>query len=243
MNIISRLKRRYSPDSINYRKLKYYKNIHQGKRAIVIGNGPSLLIDDLDKLHNEITFASNKIFLAFDQTSWRPTYLSCSDILVAKNNKDILNKLKLTKIFGDSVKSEFNNNKIIWLAESSKLGFSKDCLSVVYGGYSVIYHQLQLAAYMGIKEIFLIGVDYSFNIPIPSNEICMHGEIIVSNGEINHFHKNYRQPGETWTMPRLDKQLEAFKCAEENFEGKIYNASRITKLDVFEKINFDNLFR
>jgi hypothetical protein len=214
----------------------------------VIGNGPSLKIGDLDRLQNEITFASNKIFLAFDQTSWRPTFYSCSDILVAKNNREEINRLDLVKVFGDSVKVEFGDqDRILWLCEdgSPPQRFSEDCSRGVFGGFSVIYYQLQLAFYTGIRDVYLIGVDFSFDVPKPSGEKSIHGEVIVSHGEQNHFHKDYRKPGETWTMPRLDKQLQAFICAKDAFAragGRIFNASRVTKLDVFERVNFDDVF-
>jgi hypothetical protein len=234
--------------ALHARKLRALHNIHRGRRAVIIGNGPSLKISDLDKLRDEITFASNKIYLAFDHTAWRPTYLSCSDILVAKNNRESLNNLGMTKIFGDSVKAEFaDRDDIMWLHEDGwpPQRFSKDCSKVVYGGYSVVYYQLQLAFYMGVREVCLIGMDFSFNMPRPSGETCDHGEIIVSEGEVNHFHKDYRKPGETWTMPRLDKQLEAFICAKKTFESagrRVYNASRATKLDVFDRVDFDAVF-
>src|SRR5262245_12870616 len=53
-----------------------------GRRGFVIGNGPSLKTTDLDRLRNEITIASNRIYLAYSETNWRPTLLTCGDRLV-----------------------------------------------------------------------------------------------------------------------------------------------------------------
>jgi hypothetical protein len=64
-------------------------------------------------------------------------------------------------------------------------------------------------------------------------------------GEVNHFHADYRKPGETWIMPRLDRQRAEFVIAREFLEArgvKILNASRFTKLDVWERVDFDSLF-
>ena len=55
----------------NDQRLTNLQNIHKGKRAFILGNGPSLSIADLNKLKNEITFASNKIYLAFEKTDIR----------------------------------------------------------------------------------------------------------------------------------------------------------------------------
>lgn len=43
-------------------------------RAWIIGNGPSLVPDDLSKIVGEISFASNYINLLYDRTVWRPTF-------------------------------------------------------------------------------------------------------------------------------------------------------------------------
>ena len=92
-------------------KTKALKNIHKGKRAFILGNGPSLEIEDLDKLKNEITFASNKIYLAFDQTDWRPTYYCVEDLIVAQNNSDIISKLELPcKILRYELSKYFKND-------------------------------------------------------------------------------------------------------------------------------------
>ena len=65
------------------------KNLYAGKRGFVICNGPSLKIADLDKLENEICIASNKIYLAFDQTKWRPNFLTIADKILWKKKRSI----------------------------------------------------------------------------------------------------------------------------------------------------------
>ena len=81
------------PFGANDSRIKALRNCHAGRRAFVIANGPSLRVEDLDLLRNEITFASNKIFLAFDSTPWRPTYYFASDNLVGRNNAEIIRNL------------------------------------------------------------------------------------------------------------------------------------------------------
>ena len=62
-------------------KIKNSKNSHLNRRCFIIGNGPSLTANDLDKLseNSEITFAFNRIYHIFEQTSWRPTYYMSQD--------------------------------------------------------------------------------------------------------------------------------------------------------------------
>jgi len=239
----------------NDRRVAALKGIHGGQRCFIIGNGPSLKIGDLDKLKNEITFACNKIYLAFDQTTWRPTYYSILDVLVAENNQSAVNELKLCKIFHEDVRSYFNDaDGIIWLkalktpvSNGEYEGkFSTSALEGVYGGWTVIYPQIQLALYMGIREIYLIGVDFSFEVPKSTGRKCRSGEILEHQGESNHFHPEYRKPGETWTTPLLDLQYKAFLAANRTFAeygGSIFNASRKTALDVFPHVDFDDIIK
>ena len=43
-------------------------------RAFVVGNGPSLTPEQLDKLIPEVSFAVNRIHLIYDKTKWRPDH-------------------------------------------------------------------------------------------------------------------------------------------------------------------------
>jgi len=237
------------------RKVASLKDIHKGRRCFIVGNGPSLKIEDLDLLKNEITFACNKIYLAFNKTGWRPTYYSVLDILVAENNADIIDELPVCKIYREDVKPFFPAaDDIIWLkalAEPKVKGeyvgmFSDNALRGVYGGWTVIYPQIQLAFFMGIREIYLIGVDFTFIVPKSTGKKSRQGEILDYQGEINHFHPEYRKPGETWTMPFLDLQRKAFSAAKIAIEaqgGCIYNASRKTALEVFPTADFDSIVK
>lgn len=235
------------PNEKNNNRLYALKDIHKGKRAFLIGNGPSLRIEDLEKLENEITFASNKIFLAFDQTVWRPTYYTAADHIVAQNNRKIINSLKLKKIFASSVWNYFKQQKdVIFVNPPTREGEeSWDLVKGVRAGYSVINFDLKLAFWMGIREVYVIGVDFHFeDKSIRTGKFEQGNQVIISVGEQNHFHPDYRKAGETWTIPRLDKQRGEFLKARQMYEaagGKIYNASRRTRLDAWEKVDFDQV--
>ena len=99
---------------------------------------------------------------------------------------------------------------------------------------------------MGFKEVYLIGIDFNFTLGKVTNINSVSGQIIESEGESNHFHKDYRKPGETWTMPMLEEQTIAFYFAEYQYSNngrKLLNASRITKLTSIPLVNFDDVFR
>lgn len=235
--------------------LKEMKNKHLNKRIFLIGNGPSLKIDDLDKLKNEITFAANKIYLSFSETKWRPSYYIVEDDLVFKQNYKKINKLNLIKLFPNYARTwglrvdngiYFKMNLLGPTTENFPNFNPEPVEEGLYWGSTVVYSMIQFAVYFGCKEIYLMGVDFSFDVPSKSvfNEKENRVDLICE-GEVNHFHKDYRRPGEKWNLPNLDIQLKTFSKAKEycDIHGiKIYNASRQTKLDVFEKIDFDQIF-
>ena len=49
------------------KRIKEYAQKHAGKRCFIIGNGPSLVPEDLDKFKGEYTFAANCSYRIFDK--------------------------------------------------------------------------------------------------------------------------------------------------------------------------------
>lgn len=235
------------PIHSNEKKILQLKKKHLDGRAFIIGNGPSLKIEDLDKLKNEVTFAANKIYLAYEQTSWRPTYYSVEDNLVMQEIHEkivTLNDSTVILPMKDIWEHEMIDNALYYplIPNTTSIPkFSKNILSGIYPGHTVTYSMMQMAAYMGVKEIYFIGVDFSYSVSNNADK----GSTIYHNNEKNHFHKDYRNTGDKWVMPNYEAQIRAYESAARFCESKgikIFNASRKTALDVFERVNFDDLF-
>src|SRR5699024_2729264 len=82
----------------NYgKKLKKLRGKYLNKRCFLIGNGPSLRVDDLNILEKEqeITFGFNRIYNIFDQTKWRPTFYISQDDKMRAGCIDAVNELDL----------------------------------------------------------------------------------------------------------------------------------------------------
>tara|TARA_B100000212_G_C27113876_1_gene421875 strand:+ start:15 stop:431 length:417 start_codon:yes stop_codon:yes gene_type:complete len=121
--------------------------------------------------------------------------------------------------------------------------FSADISKRLYCGQSVTMLNLQIAYYLGFKEIYLIGMDFSYKIP---ESASINGNDIVSNeDDINHFHPDYFGKGKTWHDPHLDRVLNSYKMMKVIFEAdgrKIINASVEGNLEVFNRIEYESLF-
>ncbi len=77
------------------RYLSSLKDRHKGEKCFIIGNGPSLRAEDLQKLYEKeiISFATNRIFHIFDQTEWRPDYYVSEDVDVLRSVTEEVKKI------------------------------------------------------------------------------------------------------------------------------------------------------
>ncbi|MTJ16847.1 MULTISPECIES: 6-hydroxymethylpterin diphosphokinase MptE-like protein [unclassified Dolichospermum] len=241
----------------NSSEIKRLRNIHKGERCVIVGMGPSLKIEDLEKLKGTITFACNKVFLAYEKTNWRPNYYTVSDVLIAKNSsEEIALTLQQSKgIFPEWVRHCLpENNDILWIPVAEKkeyfpgsgVGFSINLENGIQpGGCTVLYDQIQIAFHMGFSEVILIGVDFYYSGLKKTGEFSEQGEIVTSTGDVNHFHKDYLRPGESSTVPKIEEQKIAYRVAKKVFEDsgrKLINGSRKTFLEELERGDFDELF-
>ncbi len=229
-------------ESIDY--IRSLRAVHKGGRCFIVGNGPSLRADDLDKIKNEICFASNRIYNVFDKTAWRPTYYCLSDQGVIKqSHKEIEEKVAGNKFVCineaeayPEIKGAQYLNQIWEDYYPNEPKFSEDIAKCVYSGETVTYICIQIAAYMGLKEIYLIGIDHSYSVNRNPD-----GTITRSDNIKDHFSENDKVA----SMPQTQKMDLAYEAAKQYADAngiKIYNATRGGKLEVFERVDFDSLF-
>lgn len=254
-------------DYINYeeytKRIKIFENKYYGKRCFIVGNGPSLQISDLEMLKNEITFAANGIYLLYPHTTWRPTFYCTHD--TAFGNREMATREKISQKISEceagftsmvlkafQYRDDFSNLFFLKLLaeyeeENSIPLFSTDCSEIVYTSTTVTYTMLQLAVYMGFKEIYLLGVDCVYSSEkkkdgtIIKNDVKNHQKIIASEDE--QYEQKVLETAGAWAQ--IDLMLDGYKAAQKYAEGhsiKIYNATRGGKLEVFKRIDFDGLF-
>ena len=156
------------------------KDRHKNERCFIIATGPSLKIEDIELLSEEVTFGVNSIYKVFSKTDWRPTYFCMTDYSVYTSLQEELSKIHFQsvisrynmnfnteehyKVLINSITRVFRENR--FLSKFKRLfpwtRFSTDITKYVYSGDTVVYNMIQVAAYMGFKEIYLLGADTSF---------------------------------------------------------------------------------
>lgn len=229
-----------------YELLNQFKNIYEGKRCFIVATGPSLRVEDLDKLKNEITFSMNSIYLSYSKTSWRPTYYGIQDPLVYEKiyheiKDDDFNNAFIGSNIARIFKIKENNKRLVFPLDmlnhqlpNSKINtkFSDDICERVYSGYNIAYSMIQIAVYMGFKEIYLIGADCDYQ------QNKKYFEEDKNRGEEKYFTKKF-------LCENTQKFITAYEVAKDYAKEndiKIYNATRGGKLEVFERVDFDLLF-
>ena len=240
------------------KEIEDLRNRFLGTRCFVIGNGPSLNKIDLQKLENEYSFGVNSIFYKTRECGFKPTFYVVEDRHVMADNLNEIKKYDCQfKFFPVTYKKHFSKenrintiffymNEGFYITSSKNYQeprFSFDATERLYCGQSVTMINLQLAYYLGFEEIYLIGMDFSYLVP---SSAIVTGDVIEStDDDPNHFHPEYFGKGKKWHDPKLDNVLKSYKLCKAVYElsnRKIYNATVGGNLELFDRVNFEELF-
>jgi hypothetical protein len=235
---------RFHPDAVvSRRRIRSLKNIHQGERCFIIGNGPSLKHHDLSLLKNEKTFGLNRIYLLFDEIGYETTYHVVVNRLLLEQSVDEIAKLSVPEFVSwhsrDTI--DFRSN-IRYLRSIDQSGprFFTNIENGIWEGATVTYVAMQLAFYMGFSKVILLGVDHSFQ-----TKGKPHTAFVTSGDDPNHFSPNYSGEGFRWNLPDLECSELAYRIADHVFRTsgrEIVDATIGGKLDVFSKVDYVSLF-
>ncbi len=231
-------------------RLSQFHNIHKGERCFIVGTGPSLLLSDVEKLKGEYTFGVNSCLTMYDKTEWRATYYGIVDSHAVEIMGDRLKSEEIPIFFYTDIDAVYDGkNGIPFPKDDSanmmtdtflrklfpkkypETDFSPDITKVVYTGKSVVYAMLQIAAYMGFSEIYLLGVD------------CNYAQPKMYSDNVTYLdHKT------KWTKEKLQKngnqmlpQFEIAKSFADRNGFTIYNATRGGALESFPRVNLDDI--
>lgn len=223
-----------------YKRLLDFKDRHNGERCFIIATGPSLTIEDIESLKGEKTISMNSICRLYDKTDWRPTYFAVQDNYVFKNIQSTLRAHKEVPVFiSDNIWKRFKREKewvefptdTMYHAYDMKIGkyyaeFSDDAYDIVYDGYSIAYSCIELAVYMGFKQIYLLGADCTY---------MGEKEHIVDCG--------VEDRSRIYATPKLIAGYEKVKEYADSHGIKVYNATRGGVLEVFPRVELEDVLK
>ncbi len=158
---------------------KKYKDMLKNDRCFILGNGPSLNLYDLSVLKNEFVICVNEFYMYDKFYDVMPNAYILADpayFTLNKNNKEdrifidniknIIDKKidlwipllfrKKVNEYGWRGRIKYYNNCLIWEEErNNKIVFDKRVPQM----QAVIHYAILLANYMGVSEIYMLGVE------------------------------------------------------------------------------------
>ena len=243
----------------DFTMLEEFVDRHRGERAFVIGNGPSLNNIDMRLLKDEITFGSNRCFLGFDEWGHDFTYWGIEDRLqIERYYEEYESGLspEITKFVPfDYVCYAHMPNTCFFPLQYGNGQVYPDKLNFpifsshprqLYHGFTITYSLIQLAALMGIKEIYLIGIDHSYGLGarvVKSKRDATWNA--ADAGIATHFNSSYTSGKKEFVKPRPVNAETSYACARQwcaYNDVTIKNATPGTHLDVFDQIAYSDLF-
>ena len=223
----------------NYRQyvplIKKFKNIHKGERCFIVATGPSINKTNLKLIKNEVTFGVNSLYSILDKFDLKTNYYAVSDGKVWERYSKPVSKLDTTLFISSDtgrmyLRQNTSGNAIILQTKGymSVTGdFSTDISKYVVGGHTVVIDIcLQVAYYMGFKEVYLLGCDCDYS------------------GTKTHFDGSTPSNLTGMAIGEYDKVFKAYEVCKKVFENdgrKIYNATVGGKLEVFERKKLEDV--
>lgn len=188
-----------------------YKNLHFGKNLFILASGPSLNDLDLSLLKNKIVMGLNRSVLVYPA----PYYQCVFDYRLFDQYFDTLQSVR--QLFTLEGRPLGLTLKLL-----GGEGFSTNLEEGIYSGYTISYFALQIAAYMGFKKIFFLGLDLKHLGP----KTHFFGQ---DEQTVNH---------EQTEFPRMLKTLNFGAQTLADTDIEVFNCSPNSILESFKKISY-----
>ncbi len=257
-NVYIQTKRQLTVNKRSLEVWKILKGKYEGKRAFLIGNGPSLNKTPIYFLANEYTMCFNRFNVMFERLSWKPTFYMNVDPLVAEDMAQEINEIIPNVDFaffpdihthGLDYRTFIKDaDNVQWMFPQLK-GFYFDLPNVGLGG-TVAYPALQVLTYLGFSEIYLIGVDMNYQVHTTVKEIKETNVTSTMDDDPNHFDPRYFGTNRKYHQPVkkiVDNMMNAFEFAankiKNNTNTKVFNAGIGSMVKCFEMVEFNTLFK
>lgn len=234
---------RYGVDALLYdneahrASIEALRGVARGKPVLVVGNGPSLNHTPLNDFAGVRSIGMNKIDLLYDRVAWRPDFVCCINIPVARQHARQIVDANQHAFFSWKTRLVMDRStraRAHFFVERPYRPFSTDVSQYVAAAPTVTYTALQFAYWMGADPVVIFGCDHSFKYEGgPSTYEKMSGD------DPNHFDPNYFK-GRYWGTPDYVAMEACYAEARQAFEAdgrKVYDATIGGKLQIFEKIS------
>lgn len=234
-----------------------FKDVNNGKRCFILGNGPSVNTIDLEILKNEDVIVMSNFYLHKDYNKINPKYhviVKVYDNLIPLEDqikwyKDMEVNVKCEAIFFNTdqydilkKKNLFNKFNLNFISTANRINRKFDISKITKHHRTGPLSCLEIAIYMGYTEIYLLGIEldtfcskeykYFFNRDLMKTK----DENIKDNDNVKSSMTELLY--NNWLTYKDFSEVAEY--AEHN-SIKIFNLSEISKLDMFEKKRIESI--
>lgn len=223
-------------------RLSILRDRHRGERCVLMANGPSLNRMDLSFLRGETVIGMNKIFLGFRKFGFYPKYYVAVNRKVLEQSAGRIKALNCVKFISDRADGLIREDGLTYRINTTRAPsrFCHDIHRGVHEGWTVTYAALQVAYYLGFREVFVIGMDHRFEYTGGANQSQR-----LDGPDPNHFSSEYFGHGQHWDNPDLPHSEESYRIARAEFEKdgrRILDATVDGACNIFEKVDYREVF-
>ena len=224
-------------------RLSHLHNRHKGERCVLVGNGPSLNGMKLDFLRQEYVIGLNKIFLGFSKFHFYPRYYVAVNAKVISQSADEIKKINCVKFLSDHGSKGIVPEDALTYHINTSRPPDRFCTNIAQGvceGWTVTFAAMQIAYFLGFKEVVLIGLDHRFKYSGQPNEAKF-----LKGKDPNHFSSDYFKD-QYWDNPDFPHMEESYQIARSVFEQdnrRIIDATVGGACTVFEKVDYHIFFQ
>lgn len=248
-NLISRYEKEILNENISL------KDCHKNQAAVVIANGPSLSGIDLTKIGKHIKFTMSGFWKHEILNQWQPDYYClidktffCKKDEIIEFYKNLEEKIKCTYLLPLMDGEKFVKDTDV-LKRGDKYYFltygdtgGEDFSGKLRGFQSVASFALANAVNMGCSPIYLIGFDHNFLANRGLDQHFYKGAIISNHwGNTVRLDQYSSYYTEMKSMMRLWEDYYFIKKMADKKNIKIFNATGDSYLDIFERMNYDDI--
>lgn len=193
--------------------LNDFKNIHRSERCFILGNSPSLKLEALELLSDEIVFICNRGYKAKELGLKSFKYYILSDANLYRDfSKELDENIDCVKFISSSVINKcsikIDPDKIIpfnRLSNKIVKEFPNDPSNGWDRVLTVVLDAAIIAYFMGFKEIYFLGVDLNYE-----------------KNKNNHFYKDSETEKNRYNLipGQLDKVLDVFKIIKKYLDSQ-----------------------
>lgn len=249
-----------------------FKNIHEGQRCFILGNGPSLEKENLDLLKNEVIFTVNQLYKSDIFEKVNSNYHVIIDTNFFVYDESHLNRDERV----GKMKEFFNSEKVVFLHHAGKnfisnlevptehIHFVKpkliftdkfneeiDLTHLIPQAQTVVQTAIYIAMYMGFKEIYILGCEMT---GILQNYVKNDDVSFKKNGHAYEYSENEKKDLKNllenlgnekllWCFFRMFELFRKINEYSKRQEIVIKNLTTGGALDIFERDRLENIIK